>query len=503
MTALDVSHCVFRAAPVVDYLVLLAKEKPQAPGGYRLTEIADVWLASDEKLRISGLFDNQKRYLGSVVGFAYSEFSGAFLPAGDVDLPVEVSSAEELELRVLPHLAGLYVFISAGELPGRLYMDHGGSFPIVYSPSDRQAASSTALLLDPAAYEARFRADLHSALIGREGAGGWISGTLTAHRDVYRVLPNHYLDLTSWTTHRFWPRKGDFDQWRGFDDSVASAAKALTDFSAAANREFKVAATMTAGFDSRLLLASCRTSLDQCEFFTLEAPNAEMDIDISRAIASQFGLDHKVLPLRQASELEIATWDRMVGDCMVEAPRRTHVTLRDLTGRDAMFTGMYGEVGRCRLYRQDFATINQATIDPKFVIDRLTLPQHPELLENISAWFAGLEGQPNSVILDLAFHELKFGSWAMGQRPITNSIKLNFLPFAQRSVFEAFLGVAPAQKDTQTLFWAIIRRLWPELESVPINKYGDARDYLAIWKKLSNPARVRRFLRDRLARKTA
>ena len=160
-------------------------------------------------------------------------------------------------------------------------------------------------------------------------------------------------------------------------------------------------------------------------------------------------------------------------------------------------------MGRCRLYRQDFATINQATIDPKFVIDRLTLPQHPELLENISAWFAGLEGQPNSVILDLAFHELKFGSWAMGQRPITNSIKLNFLPFAQRSVFEAFLGVAPAQKDTQTLFWAIIRRLWPELESVPINKYGDARDYLAIWKKLSNPARVRRFLRDRLARKTA
>lgn len=503
MAALDVSQCVFRAAPIVDYQVFLAKTKPEAPAGYRLTQIAGVWLANDEKLRVTALHDSHERFLGVIVGFAYSEFSGAFLPAGDVSLPVEASSAEELERRVLPRLSGLYVFVSAGELPGRLYMDHGGSFPIVYSPPDECAASSSALLLDVPAYKDRFRADLHSSLIGREGAGGWISGTLTAHRDVYRVLPNHYLDLTTWTTHRFWPRKGDFDQWRNFDESVTSASKALTDFSAAANREFKVAATMTAGFDSRLLLASCRTSLDDCQFFTLEAPNAEMDIDISRAIASQFGLKHKVLPLRQASELETAIWDRMVGDCMVEAPRRTHTTLRDLTGRDAMFTGMYGEVGRCRLYRQDFHSINQATIDARFVIDRLTLPQHPELLANISTWFAALEGQPNSVILDLAFHELKFGSWAMGQRPITNSIKLNFLPFAQRAVLDAFLGVAPAEKDTATLFWALIRAQWPELESVPVNKYGDARDYLAVWKKLSNPARVRRFLRDRLARKSA
>ena len=49
----------------------------------------------------------------------------------------------------------------------------------------------------------------------------------------------------------------------------------------------------------------------------------------------------------------------------------------------------------------------------------------------------------------------------------------------------------------------MINALWPELSEIPVNKYGDARDYLSLWKKISNPNRVRRFLRDRLARKKA
>jgi len=503
MSNFDESWNVFRAAPIVDYQMFLSAERPAAPSSYRLTDLGGVWLASDRGLRLTYLRDSHQRHVGLLIGFAYSEFHDEFLQDGVVDLPIEAGDIAAVELQVLPRLSGLYTLVTYGELPARLYMDHGGSLPIVYSAPDKRAASSSALLLEPTEYAERFRLDLHTALIGREGSGGWISGSLTAHRDVFRVLPNHYLDLTAWTCHRFWPRPGDFDQWRDFDVSAASAAMALTNFSAAANRTFEVAATMTAGFDSRLLLASCRTSLASCEFFTLEAPNAEMDIEVGRAIASRFSLTHKVLPLRQASEREVAIWDRMVGDCMIEAPRRTHVTLRDLTDRNAMFTGMYGEVGRCRLYRQDLAEINYMRIDARFVVDRLTLPAHAELLDNIKLWFAGLDGQPNSVILDLAFHELKFGSWAMGQRPITNSIKLNFLPFAQRAVLEAFIGVEPTKKGTDNLFWALIGRLWPELADVPINKYGDARDYLIFWKKLSNPNRVRRYLRDRLARKAA
>ena len=66
----------------------------------------------------------------------------------------------------------------------------------------------------------------------------------------------------------------------------------------------------------------------------------------------------------------MAIWDRMVGDCMMEMTRESHTTLRQLTDGDAVFTGMYGEVGRCRLYRQDFARINAERIDARFGADR-------------------------------------------------------------------------------------------------------------------------------------
>jgi hypothetical protein len=250
-------------------------------------------------------------------------------------------------------------------------------------------------------------------------------------------------------------------------------------------------------------MASCKESLARCLFFTLEAPSGEMDVAVSQQLATRYGLNHRVMPLAPASEPEMAIWDRMVGDCMVEAPRRTHRTLEALSDRNAVFTGMYGEVGRCRLYRQDLHEINRKRVDARFVIDRLTLPAHPEHMASIGAWRAELEGQPSSVIMDLAFHELKFGNWAMGQRPISNSIKLNFLPFAQRAVLEAFIGIAPEHKTTDRLFWGLIRQLWPELEETPVNKYGDLRDHYSLWKKLSNPARVRRFLRDRFARSRA
>ncbi|HLZ75557.1 hypothetical protein [Phenylobacterium sp.] len=501
MPSFDPSRDVFRAAPIVDKQVFVAAEKPDIPPSYRLVDAEGFWIAADRNLPVVPVLAAGGRRIGFLLGNAYSEFHGEFLPEGEAEFPVAIATIGDLELLFLPRISGSFVFVSCGGLPKRIYMDHGASFPIVYSPSDRRAASSVALLLTEADYQARFRADLHNTLIGKEGTGSWISGTLTAHRGVHRVIANHYLDLETWTARRFWPRPGEFAQWRDFDEAVDVAAKAVTEFSAAASRAFSLGVTLTAGMDSRLLVASCRPIVDKVEFFTLEAPNTDMDADVSSRIAKRFGLAHRVMPLHAASEEAMAVWDRMVGDCTMEVTRRTYTTVADLTERNAILTGLYGETARCRLYRQDYETINQGVIDVDFIADRLTVPQHPELLDNFREWLAELEGQPNSVIMEMAFVELKVGIWSMGQRPISNSVKLNFLPFCQRRVLEMFVGVEPAKKGTEALFMAVILRLWPELMEFKINKYGDARDRLTIFKKLANPNKVRRYLRDRFAKK--
>lgn len=488
------------SSPVSDYQYLLSSNAVSCPPSYRRSDTAGLKLVFDERFRCCELHDVNGALFGTLIGFAYDKQDRRFLGAGRADLPIEIRDPATFEREVTPRLAGAFLLVTHDRLPRRIYLDPGGSLPIVFSPEDRIAAASAALFLDDASYAARFDHGLYDAMIAHEGVGGWISGTLTAHRGVHRLLPNHYLDLESWSAHRYWPRPEDFKSWKRFDDAVAVITDSLRDFTGAVCNEFRVAITLTAGFDSRLMLASARDVLSSCSFFTFTAPGSKIDVDVSKRLAERFGLRHRVIPVWEANESERSIWDRTVGDCMVEKNRVTHPTLR-MVDADAIMTGMYGELGRCRLYRQDLAEINSVAIDSRFVVSRLTLPSYPPQLANLDEWFDGVAGLPNSVILDLAFLELKFGSWGMGQHPLQNALKLHFFPFSQRDVLEAFMGVSPSEKGTEHLFSACIDGLWPEISEIAVNKYGDFRDYLVLFGKLTNPARVRRFLRDRLAKK--
>ena len=82
----------------------------------------------------------------------------------------------------------------------------------------------------------------------------------------------------------------------------------------------------------------------------------------------------------------------------------THPTLGGLTDRDAVFTGMYGEVGRCRLYRQDLTRINAARIDARFIID--TLPGDPRVIVASPCSGHGFKHSPaiGEALADLAMH---------------------------------------------------------------------------------------------------
>ena len=270
MTAAATVKRGFRAAPVIDYQLFITTEMPwTSPTATASMQQDGLWLASDKRLPWIPLQDAAGRGLGLLIGLVYSADAGAFLPEATHVLAYEVTSAEDLERRVLPDLAGMFVLFSGGgALPSRLYMDHGGCLPTVFSPEDRRAATSPALLLaDDAAYAARFWDEIHEAMIRKE-PGGWISGTLTAHRGVSSASCQTTIS-TSPNLDR--PLLG-----RGRGSSTAGATlsqrrrrgPALTRYVETASKAFDVTVTLTAGFDTRLLVASCHTSLERVQFFT-------------------------------------------------------------------------------------------------------------------------------------------------------------------------------------------------------------------------------------------
>lgn len=405
---------------------------------------------------------------------------------------------DAFEREVVDGLNGAFVLFTGGSLPARAYLDSGGQIPLVYDEDERKTGLSAHDLLDPIQYEERLDQERISRFIYREGRGGWIAGTLTAHRGVKRLLPNHYLDLATFTTRRHWPLptvRHDLS----LEAAASRVQDALRGYVESVARNFSAAITLTAGFDSRLLLAASRHVKDRLSFITMSPKDVGVDQVVSRELARVLDLQHRLVPVIGATSVGELAWDRLVGHAIREVNRRTYPTLATIS-EELILTGMYGETGRCRLYRQDVDTIDDHPPTAHFIIGRLTLPADEVLVTNIEEWLAPIRHLPRSMVLDLAFNELKFGSWAMGQAPIQKAMKMSLAPFAQRVVLDAFMRVPPVERGTSALFKEIGMRLWPKAMELPINAYGDWRDKMAPFLKLLSAERVRRFLRDRLAR---
>lgn len=442
---------------------------------------------------------------GALAGRVYGhllhtfESSSFAIDDGTIHVSVDVPDAVTFEKQVLDHLHGLFLVETFGALPRRLYQDAGGSIPVVYCARSRRLGSSAGMMFDDEEYAERFARQRHQRLIEREISGSWIVGRATAHHGLHRLLLNFYLDLTTWTAHRFWPRRGEFELTLSLDEASRRVGRAMERYIAAAVKQYDlVCSTLTAGYDSRLILAAAHRQAHDIQFVTMGRPGAGIDQDRASELAAMLDLQHCFLPIKESSAAERELWDRCVGDAVSEVNRRIWPTLRQIEG-DLLFTGMYGETGRCRLYRYDARTINDKPATAAFVVSRLTLPVDEELQGDIEDWAADLSWLPRSAVLDLAFNELRFGCWAMTQAPIQQAAALTMMPFAQRQIQDAFMSVPPHEKGTEALFRRAIEMLWPESLALRINAYGDYRDYTHILKKALKKDHLVRFARDRFA----
>ena len=471
----------------------------EAPAGLPLRLSLSKGLQSWPVLDASGV------RIASIHGLLLEGWLGAGLAIADGALQVNraIATADDFERHVLRGLNGSFVAETlGGDLGRRLYLDCGGTLPIVYCAEARHLGGSADQLLDDDEYQGRFLSDRFRRLMAAEGTSGWIPGTLTAHRGVSRLLLNHYLDLDDFTQHRFWPHAELLSApLLPLEEAAAIVARQMAGFSAAAIARYRISIALTAGLDSRLVLASFPGSPGNLSAMTLTDGGVSFDQEMPPRLSAVKGIRHQSVPMLRANEMEIGRWDRMVGHALRSGNRELHPSLRAVEA-DVISTGLYGEPARCFLYANDWQQVNARAADPLNILARLKQPRDAGMEADIEAWLAPVVHLPRSTVLDLAYLELRMGSWAMGQHPVQNALHLPLLPFAQWSVQEAFLAIGLEARASETLFPRVGEMLWPEGMRVPINCYGDWRDHSGpLWKlmKHGNFETIRRFLRMKRA----
>lgn len=457
---------------------------------HRLTRTA---LAVQAPLPVVTVEDAAGRAVGLLLGVPISEEGRILRDRHRLDLhwSGDVDALVESEIYVL---AGSFVFVLDDGDHRRLYLDACGSLSAVYDPERRRAAATSLQLLDPDEAQARFRARMYDALhIARDG---WFPAGLTAHEGIWRLMPNHYLDLDSFEMRRHWPCE-PIARAPAPEAACSTILSEMRRTMSAAAAQGPAYVSLTAGNETRMLVAAGREMRDALTFVTVRAEGVELDRIRAEELASRFDLEHRIIPLREADGAAAQDWHARTGYTFGGPHMRTHPTTHALRDREFFIGGLGGEIGRGFFWR---ATDDDGTpLDPDGLWARMGLPPQPEILPHVARWLDGVRHLPTLLQLDLAYLELRMGCW--GFAPSYASVTpLRLHPLISRRSFVAMLSLPPdwrrMQDRSNRMIQAVVRQGWPELLDLPISRYGDYRDRTGlVLRALRQPHLVTKKLR--------
>lgn len=124
-------------------------------------------------------------------------------------------------------------------------------------------------------------------------------GVETQYKDIYLLLPNHYLDVDNKTSGRFWPVTNS--PAKETKEAIKYIAEIMRGTIESASKRYTLHCSLTGGWDSRMILAASKYRISEMEFYTFR--HAEhykkniWDIFIPQKLADKFQLKHSFIHL--------------------------------------------------------------------------------------------------------------------------------------------------------------------------------------------------------------
>jgi hypothetical protein len=400
--------------------------------------------------------------LGLAIGSEDRIIEEDWLLPSDVSDP-DTGSHIESELRAM---SGRFVAIYLAS-EGRVYLDGCGSLALVYSPDLERVASSPNLI--PRSESCRENEPLIRAL-GLPQSDAWYPFGLTPRHGIERLLPNHYLDLTRWTVHRHWP-PSDMAIGTGEPAGCVAAIATLIERSiAAVTRVYPAQMPLTAGRDSRMLLACARPYLSRIRCYTTSLPDAtaQLDCKVARTLAHRHGFQYDVGHWKEAAESELRTWLDRTGTCVAGRVWRGVQTEEQLDPARINLSGLAGEVGRAYYWR--VSDTQTSPLSWSALLERIRIPPVEEIGIRAQRWLDTVPLRDTLAILDLLYLEQRLGCWAGPSQYGSVRSRFIVLPFNATRIFQLMLALPHEYRRENRLAEELIRARWPELLDLPFNE---------------------------------
>jgi hypothetical protein len=290
---------------------------------------------------------------------------------------------------------------------------------------------------------------------------------LTYRKDVFRIPPGHVLDADTFKLRRYWTPPAPQQQ---IDEPIDIIARALCSTIAALTDAGDSYLQMTAGRDSRVLLAAARPIVSKIRLFTIAIPDktAAIDVAIARNIARRYRLNHEVIQFESPAEEARLQWVVRTGHSVAGRTLENVTCLMRLDAHRFVINGLSGEVGRSFYWKR--GDLNVDGLSPEDLLARMRIRSHPHLLQAADDWLQNLPFRERHRILDAAYIEQRVGCWAgpsiYGHLKKRDEIS----PFASATIFDEMLRLPAQYRFEQRLAPALIERMWPDLMRMPFNQ---------------------------------
>lgn len=298
----------------------------------------------------------------------------------------------------------------------------------------------------------------------------WWPGDSSPYSSIKRLLPNHYLDLKSGQFSRFWPKQNR--ESRPLDEAVTEISETLTRMMQSAAARFDLAVAMSAGWDSRLMLAACKPIARKLRYYTIKLPPMEMthtDIEIPTKLLAKLGLAHDLIETRTPVSPQFGDiFNQQVPFAHQKTKAPMYTILNYYNRQRVGATGNVSEVARCYYRRPDPPTQAATT---EYLVE-VTGVDHPFARKQFGRWLQAMENWQQYSYLDLFQWEEKHGSW-LAQKYLEFDTAWSdiFTPYNNRKLLMNMLAVDEChrRRPSYTLYKHLIMKMWPVLLSYPIN----------------------------------
>jgi hypothetical protein len=299
-------------------------------------------------------------------------------------------------------------------------------------------------------------------------------GSSSPFREIRHLLPNHYLDLGTSRSHRFWP--GKLLVPLTVDAAIDHVARRLPKLMEALANRFDLALGMTAGIDSRLVLAASKAIRDRLTYVSVRQIGMQADhadLMIPAKLLGKLDLPHEVLHVQpEMSDAFRQVYEKNIFMAHAHYGPDAEAILGRYGRAKLALTGSGSEI--CRVDMRLGIPLLENRPSPEFLAMRHIGGLHPFTIQCVREWCASAPYGLGIELLDLFEWEQGSGNWlATTQLEFSIAWRDIFTPFNCRDVLATLLAVPKQYRQSPacSIYYKLIGRLWPEVLEEPVNPH--------------------------------